>query len=102
MTIYNSYRNCYYQQISKFKPFRTFHELLLFIFAVQSWEQLNSSWMPIAVALILTLLKDEKYQLTRNRSTFTSLLHLYEANKLLKEESKDDRVKDEPVGTPAF
>ena len=102
MTILNIYQNWYCQQISKFKPFRTFHERLLFIFAVQSWEQLNSSWMSLAVALILTLLKDEKYQLSRNRSTFTSLLHLYEANKLLKEKSKDDRVKDEPVGTPAF
>ena len=58
--------------------------------------------MPLAVALILTILKDEKYELTRNSVTFASLLHLYEANKLLKEESKDERVKEDIGNTPAF
>ena len=80
-------RNKFFSLYDDWVP-RTIHERLLFIFAVQSWESLNSNWMPIAIALLLALLKSDKNQLNRNPVNFTSLLHQYESNKLLKEECK--------------
>jgi hypothetical protein len=72
---------------------------LLFIFAVQSWENLQSNWIPIAIALLLSLLKGEKTALSRNLNfTFISLFNQFESNKLLKEETRTPEKIDESNG----
>lgn len=61
------------------------HEAILFIFAVQGWDQLGSNFIPIALALLFTRVSREKPLISRSSPCFPCLSTLFENAKLLNE-----------------